>query len=107
MPNKQTGADREKLGLAQDFPRFRARNDMRWTEPQAVLEMREHCSAKAFVKGRRWYANQLLGFQSFPDRRFACSTLLRSSRRLIEQSHHLIFKSKNTLAFSRGRTLAN
>jgi len=107
MPNKQMGVEPEKRSAGQGFPRFRARNDMRYTEPRTVLEKREHCSAKAFVKGRRWYANQLLGFQSFPDRRFACNALLQNSRRLIKQSHQVILKSKNTLAFSRGRTLAN
>src|SRR5579864_2074194 len=107
MPNKPTGVEPEKRSAGQGLPRSRARHDMRYTEPRTVLERREQCSARAFVKGRRWYANKLLGFQSFPNRRFACKALLQNSRRLIEQSYHVILKSKNTLAFSRGRTLAN
>src|SRR5579864_5814970 len=107
MPNKQLDLEREKRSVGHGFPRSRARNDMRYSEPGTVLEQREQGSARAFVKGRRWYANKLLGFQSFPNRRFACKALLQNSRRLIEQSYHVILKSKNTLAFSRGRTLAN
>jgi hypothetical protein len=108
MPTKTTtGFEHLKLRIGQSSWRSRALKDTRFTDRRSVLERREHCAAKAFVKGRRWFANQLLEFQLFPNRRFACKALLQNSRRLIEESHHVILKSKNTLAFSRGRRLAN
>jgi hypothetical protein len=107
MPNKLMGLDRVRRSAGHDLSRFRARSDTLWNESRTILERREHCAAQAFVKGNRWYADQQLEFQSFPNRRFACKALIQSSRRLIEESHHVILKSKNTLAFSLGRRLAN
>lgn len=108
MPRKTTaGFERLEYHGGQSSWRSRALKDTRFTDRRSVLERREHCAAKAFVKGHRWFANQLLEFQSFPNRRFACKALIQNSRRLIEESHYVILKSKNTLAFSRGRRLAN
>jgi hypothetical protein len=66
-----------------------------------VLERREHTSAMAAVKGQRWFANVLLEYQGFPDRRAASAALIERSRHLIAETRSRITTTTNTLAFSR------
>lgn len=75
--------------------------DAQLRKRRSIAEMREHVSAVAMVRGRRWYANRLLRFQQFPDRRSANQALLRTSRKLIAESRERIVSGKNIIAFSR------
>lgn len=79
----------------------RAITDCRSTEQPSVVEIREHFSAMSAVKGRRWYAEQLLRFQEFPNRRAASAALLENSRRLLRESRSRIVRTKSILAFHR------
>jgi hypothetical protein len=66
-----------------------------------VLERRERDSAKVFVRGRKWYAQNLLRTLSSPNSRAASRQLIENSRRLIEESRRIIAQGKNNLAFTR------
>jgi len=73
--------------------------DTGYRERPTVQEIREHCSAMAAVKGRRWYAEMVLKAQGFPNRHIANRTLIQTSRRLLEESRGRILRTKNILAF--------
>lgn len=75
--------------------------DSGYRERPTVQEIREHCSAMAAVKGRRWYAEMLLNAQEFPNRHVANRTLIQTSRRLLAESRGRILRTKNILAFHR------
>jgi len=74
---------------------------------RTVLERREHTSAMAVVKGQRWFANLLLKFQAFPNRRSASAALIKRSRQLVAETRSRITTTTNTLAFSRRRRFVN
>jgi len=77
------------------------RRDTRNPEQRSVIDRREHSAAMAFVRGSKWYARQLLEFQTSPNRRLTCQALIESSHRLLEESRRAILRTKNILAFSR------
>jgi hypothetical protein len=74
-----------------DTRRARARN---------LLEVREHNSAAAFVKGSRVFAKELLRGQLSPNSREASRQLIERSHKLLAESRRLIMETKNTLAFA-------
>jgi len=55
------------------------------------------------VKGKRWFANVLLQFQAFPNRRSASVALIQRSRQLIAETRSRITTTTNTLVCSRRR----
>ena len=88
------------IGANENFWR-KAVRDSPYVQRPSVQERREYSATNAFVKGARWYAIRLLEFQALPTWQVACQTLIKNSRRLLEDSRHAILKTKNTLAFSR------
>src|SRR5437899_1206693 len=77
--------------------------DVHWTRRRNVSEAREHGSLLAFVKGQRWYAQNLFTGRVATDSRAASRDLISSSRRLLTESRQLITRTRNTLIFSRSR----
>jgi|SRR6266566_1909264 len=75
--------------------------DSRLDQARDVLERREHDSARAFVEGHKWYAQNLLRTLASPNSRAASHQLIENSRRLIDESRRLIAQGKNNLAFAR------
>ncbi|HJT72094.1 MAG TPA: hypothetical protein VJ731_17985 [Terriglobales bacterium] len=64
-----------------------------------VMQAREHCSAEAAVKGKRWYAKTLLQAQVFVNSREASRWLIESSRKLIADSRQRIRLRTNNAVF--------
>src|SRR5437763_8848777 len=69
-----------------------------------VLKRREHDSARAFVEGNKWYAENMLRTSASPNSRAASRQLIENSRKLIEESRRLIAQGKSNLAFARRGT---
>ena len=79
----------------------RVQTDGHRDQAHDVLEKREHDSARAFVEGHKWYAENLLRTLASPNSRAASRQLIENSRKLIDESRRLIAQGKNNLAFAR------
>jgi hypothetical protein len=79
----------------------RVQTDGHRDQARDVPERREHDSARAFVEGNKWYAQNLLRTLASPNSRAASRQLIENSRKLIEESRRLIAQGTNNLVFAR------